>query len=60
MGNLLRLHIYRFRQPGTYAYLNHNLIEATELGALAQFKVSGKWDDGLMTQLHAPAPIPTK
>lgn len=52
--------VYRFRQPGTYAYLNHNLIEATELGALAQIQVSGTWDDGLMTQLHAPAPIPAK
>jgi len=52
--------VYRFRQPGTYAYLNHNLIEATELGAVAQFQVSGTWDDSLMTQLHAPAPIPAK
>lgn len=52
--------VYRFRQPGTYAYLNHNLIEAFEFGAVAQFKVSGKWDDSLMTQLHAPAPIPAK
>lgn len=50
--------LYRFRQPGGYAYVNHNLIEATELGALAQVTVEGEWDHALMTQLHAPAPIP--
>lgn len=40
--------LYQFRQPGTYAYLNHNLIEAFEFGAVAQVKVDGKWDDNLM------------
>ena len=25
--------LYTFKQPGVYAYLNHNLIEAFELGA---------------------------
>lgn len=50
--------LYRFRQPGAYAYLNHNLIEAFEFGAVAQIKVSGDWNDDLMTQLKAPAPIP--
>lgn len=50
--------LYRFRQPGAYAYVNHNLIEATELGALAQVEVSGEWNHDLMTQVHAPAPIP--
>ena len=50
--------IYTFRQPGVYAYLTHNLIEAVELGALAHVVVDGEWDDDLMTQVQAPAPIP--
>jgi nitrite reductase (NO-forming) len=50
--------LYRFRQPGIYAYVNHNLIEAVELGATAHFKVDGTWNDDLMTQVKAPAPIP--
>ena len=49
--------VYTFRQPGTYAYVNHNLIEAVELGALAQVKVAGAWNDDLMTQVSAPGPI---
>ena len=50
--------IYTFRQPGLYAYLTHNLIEAVELGALAHVMVDGEWDDDLMTQVQAPTPIP--
>jgi nitrite reductase (NO-forming) len=49
--------LYTFRQPGVYAYLSHNLIEAVELGATAHFKVEGKWDDGLMKQIVPPSPI---
>jgi nitrite reductase (NO-forming) len=49
--------LYTFRQPGIYAYLNHNLIEAVELGATAHFKVEGNWDNDLMTQMKAPQPI---
>ena len=49
--------LYTFRQPGVYAYLSHNLIEAVELGATAHFKVEGKWNDALMTQVAAPQPI---
>ena len=49
--------IYTFRQPGVYAYLNHNLIEAIELGAVAHVSVEGEWDDDLMTQVKAPTPI---
>jgi nitrite reductase (NO-forming) len=49
--------LYTFRQPGIYAYVNHNLIEAVELGATAHFKVGGKWNDDLMTQVQAPTPI---
>ncbi|MGE0230384.1 MAG: copper-containing nitrite reductase [Flavobacteriaceae bacterium] len=48
--------LYTFRQPGIYAYVNHNLIEAVELGATAHFTVEGTWDDDLMTQVNAPAP----
>jgi FtsP/CotA-like multicopper oxidase with cupredoxin domain len=51
--------LYKFRQPGVYAYLSHNLIEAVELGATAHFKVEGKWDDGLMKQVVPPSPIET-
>jgi len=52
--------MYKFLQPGIYAYVTHNLIEAVELGATAHFKVDGKWNDDLMTQVKAPAPIPPK
>ena len=48
--------LYTFRQPGLYAYVNHNLIEAAELGATAHFTVEGDWNDDLMTQVSAPAP----
>jgi nitrite reductase (NO-forming) len=50
--------IYTFREPGIYAYVNHNLIEAVELGAAAHFKVEGKWNDDLMKQITPPGPIP--
>jgi nitrite reductase (NO-forming) len=50
--------LYTFRQPGIYAYLTHNLIEAVELGATAHFKVEGTWDDDLMKQVRPPEPIP--
>ena len=49
--------IYTFKQPGTYAYLTHNLIEALELGALAHVTVEGAWDDDLMAQVMPPSPI---
>ena len=49
--------LYTFEQPGIYAYVNHNLIEAFELGAAAHFKVEGEWNDDLMTQVLAPTPI---
>ena len=50
--------IYTFKQPGIYNDLTHDLIEAVELGALAQVDVHGEWDGTLMTQVQAPAPIP--
>ncbi|HZQ12301.1 MAG TPA: copper-containing nitrite reductase [Pseudolabrys sp.] len=49
--------LYTFRQPGVYAYVNHNLIEAALLGATAHFKVDGQWNDDLMKQIKPPAPI---
>ena len=49
--------MYKFRQPGVYAYLNHNLIEAVMLGATAHVVVDGEWDDDLMTQVAKPGPI---
>ncbi len=45
---------YTFAQPGIYAYVNHNLIEAFELGAAAHFTVTGDWDDDLMTSVVPP------
>lgn len=45
---------YTFQQPGIYAYVNHNLIEAFEKGAAAHFKVTGDWNDDLMTAVVKP------
>lgn len=41
--------VYTFKQPGTYAYLNHNLIKAFLYDAKAFIHVSGDWDDDMMT-----------
>lgn len=49
--------LYKFRQPGHYIYLNHNLIESTMLGAVAHVRVEGIWNDNLMKQIRAPGPI---
>ena len=47
--------LYTFRQPGMYAYVNHNLIEAVLLGAAAHIMVEGDaWDHDLMT---TPSPV---
>jgi len=45
---------YTFEQPGIYAYVNHNLIEAFELGAAAHFTVTGDWNNDLMTSVVPP------
>jgi nitrite reductase (NO-forming) len=45
---------YTFRQPGIYAYVNHNLIEAFEKGAAAHFRVEGDWNNDLMTAVYSP------
>ncbi|MDO5758500.1 MAG: copper-containing nitrite reductase [Rhodobacterales bacterium] len=46
--------MYKFEQPGVYAYVNHNLIEASLLGATAHFIVEGDWNNTLMEQVTAP------
>lgn len=47
--------LYEFLQPGIYAYVNHNLIEAVNLGATAHVMVEGEWNNDLMEQVAAPA-----
>jgi nitrite reductase (NO-forming) len=49
--------MYEFKQPGLYAYLNHNLIEAFSFGAAAHVMVEGEWNDDLMKQVSKPAKI---
>ncbi len=46
--------LYEFLQPGVYAYVNHNLIEAVNLGATAHVVVEGDWNNDLMEQVQAP------
>ena len=48
---------YTFQQPGIYAYVNHNLIEAFELGAAGHFAVTGNWNDDLMTSVTPPSGV---
>jgi nitrite reductase (NO-forming) len=48
--------LYTFLQPGLYAYVNHNLIEAVNLGATAHIKVEGEWNNDLMEQVLPPTP----
>ncbi len=48
---------YTFKQPGVYAYVNHNLIEAVLLGATGHVVVEGEWNDDLMMQVSKPGPI---
>ncbi len=49
--------VYTFHQEGVYAYLNHNLIKAFIFDAKALIHVTGGWNDELMEQTVAPAPI---
>lgn len=46
--------LYEFLQPGVYAYVNHNLIEAVNLGATAHVIVEGTWNNDLMEQVTEP------
>lgn len=48
---------YTFKQPGVYAYVNHNLIEAVLKGATGHVVVDGDWNNDLMEQVSAPAEI---
>ncbi|MGV1793541.1 copper-containing nitrite reductase [Rhizobium sp. A37_96] len=52
-GGMAAAAFYTFLQPGIYAYVNHNLIEAFELGAAGHFTVTGDWNDDLMTSVSA-------
>lgn len=49
--------LYTFKQPGVYAYVNHNLIEAVMKGATAHVVVEGEWNDDLMKQVQKPTPL---
>ena len=49
--------MYTFKQPGLYAYVNHNLIEAILLGAAAHVVVEGEWNNDLMEQISPPGPL---
>ncbi len=48
---------YKFKQPGTYAYLSHNLIEALLFGAVSHVVVDGEWNNDLMEQVKPPSSI---
>jgi nitrite reductase (NO-forming) len=41
--------LYQFREPGTYKFVNHNLIKAVLFGATAEVVVSGGWNPNLMS-----------
>lgn len=49
--------IYKFRRPGTYLYLDHNLINAFLFGAAAEINVKGEDNDDLMKQISKPDKI---
>ena len=49
--------LYKFREPGTYVYINHNLVEAFVLGALAHIKVTGNLDESYIKAIQKPGPI---
>ena len=49
--------ISTIRQPGTYVYLSHNLIEAFAYDAKAILVAEGDWDNDLMEQVKPPGPI---
>ena len=48
--------LYEFKQPGLYAYVNHNLIDAIMKGAAAHVQVQGEWNNDLLEQLEKPTP----
>lgn len=46
--------LYQFREPGSYAFVDHNLIKAELFDAKGTVKVDGKWNNALMEQVEAP------
>ncbi len=49
--------LHQIRQPGTYVYLSHNLIEAFAFDAKAILTAEGEWNNDLMEQISPPGPI---
>lgn len=49
--------IHTIRQPGTYVYLSHNLIEAFLYDAKAILTAEGEWNDDLMEQVKPPVAV---
>ena len=49
--------VHTFRQPGVYAYLNHNLIIAFVKDAKAFIHVEGEWNNELMEQTSPPTAV---
>ena len=49
--------IHTIRQPGTYVYLSHNLIEAFAYDAKAILVAEGELNNDLMEQVNPPGPI---
>ena len=50
--------IHTIRQPGTYVYLSHNLIEAFVFDAKAILVAEGEWNNDLMEQVKPPSNTP--
>lgn len=46
--------LYQFRQPGTYAFVDHELIKAMVFNAVGHVKVGGDWNNDLMEQVAKP------
>ena len=46
--------LYQFREPGVYAFVDHELIKALVFNAVGQVKVDGDWNDDLMKQVAKP------
>ena len=49
--------IYKFLQPGVYAYVNHNLIDAILKGGAAHVVVEGEWNNDLLEQTSPPSAL---
>ena len=50
--------VHTIRQPGTYVYLSHNLIEAFAFDSKAILEAEGEWSDELMEQVRPPRAAP--